>query len=416
MATAKSSSRGSSSRTRLIAAAIQLFARQGLAETTTRQVADLAEVNEVTLFRQFNSKYGLLLAVLQDEAKLQQWLDLVPALSPSGDVAAALRDCVRDRLSWLLAHPALTRSLVGEAELFAPETRTAIAQWQVALERHTEASLQSAVASNGLRLSARQSATVLNAVVFGYAIAALTQTDAPAEADLSDFGSAIAVLLLAEPSSGSTPVPPVQTSISTNELPANTLLAYDLPATTVRSMLLHAKKMGGCNYAIVYLAFASGIRVAEMAQLKRSHVLSDPRQLSIAVPSAPPRQVPVNRWVLSHRYGSYSRNPLTQWLKSRKDDRESLFLTAAEQPATESDLRACWQRVTAAIATEADVTFGQARDTWLVDMLTQGMTLADLSAIAGATAGELEPYARRATEKVALARALDIDRQRSSSS
>jgi len=37
-----------------------LFAAQGMTETTTREIAELAEVNEVTLFRHFGNKHNLL--------------------------------------------------------------------------------------------------------------------------------------------------------------------------------------------------------------------------------------------------------------------------------------------------------------------------------------------------------------------
>ena len=57
-----------SSRARLINAALELFTSQGVTETTTRQIAELAQVNEVTLFRQFGNKQGLLLAVIEDSA------------------------------------------------------------------------------------------------------------------------------------------------------------------------------------------------------------------------------------------------------------------------------------------------------------------------------------------------------------
>ncbi|HEY9882666.1 MAG TPA: helix-turn-helix domain-containing protein, partial [Thermosynechococcaceae cyanobacterium] len=53
-------------RQRLIHAALELFAVQGVTDTTTRQIAELAEVNEVTLFRHFGNKHGLLLAVIED--------------------------------------------------------------------------------------------------------------------------------------------------------------------------------------------------------------------------------------------------------------------------------------------------------------------------------------------------------------
>lgn len=50
--------------TRLLNAAEQMFAEQGLDAATTRGIARAAGVNEVTLFRHFGSKAGILAAVV----------------------------------------------------------------------------------------------------------------------------------------------------------------------------------------------------------------------------------------------------------------------------------------------------------------------------------------------------------------
>ena len=57
-----------STRQRLINAALKLFASQGVTQTTTKQIAESAHVNEVTLFRHFGHKHGLLLAVIEESA------------------------------------------------------------------------------------------------------------------------------------------------------------------------------------------------------------------------------------------------------------------------------------------------------------------------------------------------------------
>lgn len=49
-------------RSRMIAAALQLFGQVGYARAATRAIAEAAGVNEVTLFRHFGSKKNLLLA------------------------------------------------------------------------------------------------------------------------------------------------------------------------------------------------------------------------------------------------------------------------------------------------------------------------------------------------------------------
>jgi AcrR family transcriptional regulator len=52
-------------RKRIISAAMQLFGQAGYAEATTRRIAKAAGVNEVTLFRHFGNKKGLLMACLE---------------------------------------------------------------------------------------------------------------------------------------------------------------------------------------------------------------------------------------------------------------------------------------------------------------------------------------------------------------
>jgi len=49
--------------TRILNAASELFAERGYAKTTTRAIAELAGVNEVTLFRRFENKAGVLRAL-----------------------------------------------------------------------------------------------------------------------------------------------------------------------------------------------------------------------------------------------------------------------------------------------------------------------------------------------------------------
>lgn len=54
-----------SAATRVLDAAARLFAERGYQATTTRQIAELAGVNEVTVFRGFGNKQGVLAAVVQ---------------------------------------------------------------------------------------------------------------------------------------------------------------------------------------------------------------------------------------------------------------------------------------------------------------------------------------------------------------
>ncbi len=81
-------------RTELLAAAIRVLAREGLAETTTRKIAAEAGINQATLLYHFGSKDDLLFAVLQEMMRATQDIALqsVPEASDlRGAVAGAIR-------------------------------------------------------------------------------------------------------------------------------------------------------------------------------------------------------------------------------------------------------------------------------------------------------------------------------------
>jgi AcrR family transcriptional regulator len=61
-------------RAQVLAVATQIFARQGFAGTTTRQIAEAAAVNEAIIFRHFSSKEELYWAVIEE-----QFVRLAPA-------------------------------------------------------------------------------------------------------------------------------------------------------------------------------------------------------------------------------------------------------------------------------------------------------------------------------------------------
>lgn len=54
-----------STRQRIIDAAFKLFTERGIDQTTTREIAQAAEVNEVTLFRHFGNKEGIARAAVE---------------------------------------------------------------------------------------------------------------------------------------------------------------------------------------------------------------------------------------------------------------------------------------------------------------------------------------------------------------
>jgi len=101
-------------RDRLLQAAARVYAREGLTGATTRAIAEEAGVNEVTLFRHFQTKDRLLAAVVQENfgTKLVSNQVVIPA--PTGDLHADLLALVRCYETLLTANWPLVRAMIGE--------------------------------------------------------------------------------------------------------------------------------------------------------------------------------------------------------------------------------------------------------------------------------------------------------------
>lgn len=101
-------------RQRLLDAAARIFARDGLAGATTRAIAQEARVNEVTLFRHFQTKDKLLAAVVGENfgAKTVPAASAAPA--PTVNLRAGLFELVGRYDSLLNANWPLVRTMLGE--------------------------------------------------------------------------------------------------------------------------------------------------------------------------------------------------------------------------------------------------------------------------------------------------------------
>ena len=101
--------------TRLLKAATEVFAAEGVTGATTREIARVAGVNEVTLFRHFQTKEQLLAAVIQQVAALQ-----AEALANQDEWTQNLYDDLmhyaRSYNHMLEEHEALIRTFIGEAK------------------------------------------------------------------------------------------------------------------------------------------------------------------------------------------------------------------------------------------------------------------------------------------------------------
>ncbi len=174
-----------SSRQRLLKAARDLFVRQGIAQTTTRQIADLAGVHEVTLFRHFGSKQGLLLAVFGELGVFSGIADLPlpanPPVSQGSELQTILLNYAHTCFRALADNPELVRSLVGEAGFYSEEHRRALRagflQAQEQLTKYLQQYLQQFPDWN-LLLTAparlQTAAGVLHLMILGAAVLAVT--------------------------------------------------------------------------------------------------------------------------------------------------------------------------------------------------------------------------------------------------
>ena len=114
---------------RLLAAAARVFARNGLEGATTREIAREAGVNEVTLFRHFQSKEKLLTAVVQGILDQQDAaLTVPPVLAPGkhpgsahtpGDLRADLLEYARRYEEFLQSNMPLLRTMIGEIHRYS---------------------------------------------------------------------------------------------------------------------------------------------------------------------------------------------------------------------------------------------------------------------------------------------------------
>lgn len=409
------SAQRSSTRQRLIHAALELFAVQGVTDTTTRQIAERADVNEVTLFRHFGNKHGLLLAVIEDAgvfAHLGQ--TLIRQANQTSSIYQALKDYATACLAAIDQVPAVVRSVVGEAGQYPAKNREAIGRGFTQANRYVARYFETVIKRGQLHthLPAEKLASLLNGMLLGYAVIEFTSEFHQLWHDRDDFLENLVTLFLQGAVSPSSDSNPAFSGLALFE-PAIAAKVADLPAHLVHDILHHAKKLGLQEYALTYVLFGAGLSPAEVSHLERSHYLSEPQQQSLQIITGAVRQVPVNQWIMGKRYGSYTRNPLTQWLKSRKDDQPAMFLTQTGQPRSESEIRQWWQEMTADFLTPEGLppAIEQTQQTWCVELLMRGMSLADLRLLIGWDLARLQPYADRAREKAALEQAIRLDQK-----
>ncbi|MEH1936601.1 MAG: TetR/AcrR family transcriptional regulator [Nostoc sp.] len=108
-------SRTAQTRARLIKSATKVFATAGLTGATTREIARVAAVNEVTLFRHFQNKEQLLAAVITEAIALQAQA-LVHHEEWTQNLYIDLKNYARLCNQMIEEHEDLIRTFIGEAK------------------------------------------------------------------------------------------------------------------------------------------------------------------------------------------------------------------------------------------------------------------------------------------------------------
>lgn len=114
-----------SSAARIRDAAVELLAEQGVVRTTTRAIAERAGVNEVTVFRQYASKNGVLIAALEHVTRPFR----TRTTAPSENVAHDLRQVATGYAAFADNHPDLVSRVLPEIA-HEPELRDSVLPWQ----------------------------------------------------------------------------------------------------------------------------------------------------------------------------------------------------------------------------------------------------------------------------------------------
>ncbi len=106
-------------RERILGAAREVIARKGKRGATTREIADVAGVNEATLFRHFGSKSALVIAVAQRFCGIVELRDVVAQLHGPieedllaiGRVMYERMESQKDIIRWSIVDPDYDRDL-----------------------------------------------------------------------------------------------------------------------------------------------------------------------------------------------------------------------------------------------------------------------------------------------------------------
>jgi AcrR family transcriptional regulator len=174
----------SPTRLRLLDAAFRVCAQRGLHAATTREIADAAAVNEVTLFRHFGSKEKLIAALFQRSlaAQLEALSDTEP---DANNLAHDLHRYASRFNQMLFEHEPLIRTLIGEAHRYPEAARQVISDSVQPMRRRLMEYLRAAQKAGSVRRNL-ELAPVVDAFTGMLLSGMLRRTGAPKCLDYAD--------------------------------------------------------------------------------------------------------------------------------------------------------------------------------------------------------------------------------------
>jgi AcrR family transcriptional regulator len=101
-------------RERILEAALKVFSRDGISGATTREIARVAKVNEVTLFRYFKNKNELLRQAVMCSASRYEQVFAEASLEPPDDLRRTVQSYAQAYANKLRENEDLVRTFMGE--------------------------------------------------------------------------------------------------------------------------------------------------------------------------------------------------------------------------------------------------------------------------------------------------------------
>jgi AcrR family transcriptional regulator len=99
---------------RILEAALKVFSRDGISGATTREIARVAKVNEVTLFRHFKNKNELLRQAVLCSANRYEQVFAEASLESPGDLRHTVQSFAQAYATKLRENEDLVRTFMGE--------------------------------------------------------------------------------------------------------------------------------------------------------------------------------------------------------------------------------------------------------------------------------------------------------------